>query len=131
MHKHTLLAESGVHMIVWLVGRIDLHPHDARALLMVVQQPDFNFTKEEIKDLINIKSELQRLQRRMRPTTSVIRHLMDDPNVSHFPIAMSPSWLCHSFPIQANKPPWHVCGQWSLHQKDHDIVHGASHGLST
>lgn len=92
---------------------------------MVVQQPDFNFTKEEIKDLINIKSELQRLQRRMRPTTSVIRHLMDDPNVSDFPhghvLFMAVPLLPYPWPA------WRVCGRCSLHQKDHGIVHGASH----
>ena len=39
------------------------------------------FQKEQMRLVLGMKSELQRLQRRIRPMTAVVRHLMDDEQI--------------------------------------------------
>lgn len=41
------------------------------------------FTKEQMRLVLGMKSELQRLQRRIRPMKAVVRHLMDDEQIGH------------------------------------------------
>ena len=51
-----------------------------------LHRDESKFKKEQMRLVLGMKSELQRLQRRIRPMTAVVRHLMDDENVR--------AWVC-------------------------------------
>lgn len=46
-----------------------------------MQHQRANFKPEQVREVLDIKGDLQRLQRRIRPMTTVVRHLIDDPQI--------------------------------------------------
>lgn len=46
-----------------------------------LHRDESKFKKEQMRLVLGMKSELQRLQRRIRPMTAVVRHLMDDEQI--------------------------------------------------
>jgi len=57
------------------------HRMRLRVFNEVLQQQKASFRQEYVKQVLMIKADLQRLQRRVRPMVSCVRHLVDDPQL--------------------------------------------------
>ena len=68
-------------MVDYLIPIARAYRTRVRLFQAQLHRDESKFKKEQMRLVLGMKSELQRLQRRIRPMTAVVRHLMDDEQI--------------------------------------------------
>lgn len=68
-------------MVDYLIPIARAYRARVRLFQAQLHRDESKFKKEQMRLVLGMKSELQRLQRRIRPMTAVVRHLMDDEQI--------------------------------------------------